>query len=169
MSIHGKTLIALGLFATLSVSSTLNAQQVDSFREDLRFQPFLYGSAGAFPSGSGGGGTFGLGGGMDFLVHNGLGLGGDVVLFGNNTFGFGVASLNVSYHFIPGSSRIIPFVKAGIGSGGELGYGGVAIGTVGGGVNLWSLRGVAIRIEVLDRFPTGGGDHHISAQFGVTF
>jgi hypothetical protein len=80
-----------------------------------------------------------------------------------------VASLNVSYHFIPGSSRFIPFVKAGIGSCGELGGGGVAIGTVGGGVNLWSLKGAAFRIEVLDRFAIEGGDHHIGVHFGVTF
>jgi len=169
MSIHGRTLFLLGLFTTLAMSVTATAQPPDSFRKDLRFQPFVYGSLGAFSSGAGGGGTYGFGGGVDWLVAKGLGLGGDVVLFGNDTFAFGVASLNVSYHFIPTSRRIVPFIKAGIGSGGEVGYGGVSIGTIGGGVNLWSSRGVAVRIELLDRFPIEGGDHHIGAQLGLTF
>jgi hypothetical protein len=169
MRIYGKSLIVLGMLTALAMSATATAQPADSFRKDLRFQPFVYGSLGGFPSGAGGGGTFGFGGGVDWLVANGLGLGGDIVLFGNNTFGFGVASVNASYHFIPSRSRIVPFVKAGIGSGGELGEGGVSIGTIGGGVNLWSSRGMAVRIEVLDRFPIEGGDHHIAAQLGITF
>lgn len=156
-----------------SVSSVVAAQETpsraDSFEHDLRSQPYLYGSIGGFPSGAGGPVTYGLGFGVDFLAYKGLGLGGDVVVFGNQTFSFGVASLTTSYHFVPPSSRLVPFVKAGFGSGGEMGYGGVVFAGFGGGVNLWRLDGAAIRIEIMDRFPTDGGDHHISLQLGITF
>lgn len=155
------------LLVTLSMSSLAAAQ--DSFEEDLRSQPFLYGSVGAFPSGAGGSVTYGLGFGIDFLAYEGLGLGGDVVAFGNNSFAFGIASLTTSYHFVPRRSRVVPFVKAGIGAGGELGYDGVSFASFGGGVNLWKLDGKAFRIEVVDHFPTSGGDHHINVQLGVTF
>ena len=173
MTISTSTMMTgLGLLVALSMSSVVQAQAfsaADSFEQDLRSQPYLYGSVGAFPSGAGGGATFGFGLGMDFLAYKGLGFGGDLAVFGNNTFGFGVASFTTSYHFIPASSRLVPFVKAGIGTGGELGYGGVTFASFGGGVNLWKIDGAAFRIEVMDRFPTDGGDHHINVQFGITF
>jgi hypothetical protein len=154
-----------GLLVSL-MSPVVNAQ--DAFEQDLRSQPFVYGSVGAFPSGAGGGATFGFGVGMDFLVKKGLGLGGDLALFGNSTFGFGVASFIGSYHFVRSSSDIVPFVQAGIGTGGEIGEN-VAFASFGGGVNLWKIDGAAIRIEVMDRFPTSGGDHHVNLQLGLTF
>ena len=84
---------------------------------------------------------------------------------------FSVLSVSPSYHFIRASSRVVPFVKAGIGTGGvlEYGSGGVGFASFGGGVNLWKLGGSALRIEVVDRFPLDGGDHHINVQLGLTF
>lgn len=155
--------------AALILGFTWVPAQADTLDEDLRVQPYLFGSVGAFPSGAGGPVTYGFGFGMDFLAYRGLGLGGSAVLFGNDTFGFGVASLDASYHFVEVSGRAIPFVKAGIGTGGEIGYGGVTFLSFGGGVNLWKLDGAAIRLEVMDRFPADGGDHHISLQIGLTF
>ena len=158
------------LVVVLSASSVVSAQESDaSFREDLRVQPYLTGSIGAFPSGAGGGLTYGLGFGADFLAVGGLGFGGDLAIFGSNAYGFSVLSFNTSYHFIRESSRLVPFIKGGIGTGGEVGYGGVTFGSFGGGVNLWNLGGSAVRIEVVDHFPIEGGDHHLNVQLGLTF
>lgn len=136
--------------------------------EDLKLQPFIYGAVGGFPSGSGGSVTYGGGGGVDGLLYEGLALGGDLSIFGNGTFSFAVAVFNVSYHFMVGESRSVPFIKAGFGAGGE-GGAGVGFFSFGGGVNLWSNHGRAFRLEVVDRFPAEGGDHHINAQFGLTW
>lgn len=170
MKYRASLTMGLVLAIALSASSVSSAQgSGSSFREDLRSQPFLTGSIGAFPSGAGGALTYGLGFGADFLAFEGLGLGGDLAIFGSNAYGFSVLSFNTSYHFIRESSRVVPFFKGGIGTGGEVGYGGVTFGSFGGGVNLWNLGGSALRIEVVDRFPIEGGDHHINVQLGLTF
>lgn len=153
-----------------AASSVVSAQESSaSFREDLRSQPSLTGSIGAFPSGAAGGTTYGYGLGWDYLVAHGFGLGGDIAVFGGGSFGFGVMSFNPSYHFIRESSRVVPFVKGGIGTGGAIGYGGVTFASFGGGLNLWKLGGSALRMEVVDRFPLEGGDHHVNVQLGLTF
>lgn len=154
--------VLLGVFLV-----TAPAAAQESFEEDFRSQPYVFGALGGFPSGRGGGTTIGVGGGMDYLVGGALGVGGELIVFGNGSFAFSVASLNASYHFVP-NERFTPFVRAGIGAGGELGYA-VAFGTVGVGVNLWRLTGAAIRLEVVDRFPLEGGDHHAAVQVGITF
>lgn len=136
--------------------------------EDLKLQPYLYGTIGGFPSGSGGGMTLGFGGGMDWLVYEGLGLGFDVVVFGNDTFGFALASFDVSYQFISKRRRFVPFVLAGVGAGGE-GGSAVTIVSLGGSVNLWTARGMAFRVAVRGRVPADGGDVNVGAEIGVTF
>ena len=144
------------------------AQDLD--RDDLRSQPYLYGSVGGFTSGAGGGVTYGFGGGADWLVYGGLGLGVDATIFGSNAYGFFVGSFDVSYHIIPSSSRIVPFVVGGIGFGGESGSeSSVAIANFGGGVNLWTGNGMALRIEVRAHVPVEGGDTHVGARVGLTF
>jgi len=170
MKYRSTVVMGIILAVALAASSVVSAQESSaSFRDDLRSQPALTGSIGAFPSGAAGGTTYGYGFGMDYLVVDGFGLGGDIAVFGGSSFGFGVLSFSPSYHFIRESSRVVPFVKAGIGTGGEIGYGGVGIASFGGGLNLWKLGGSALRIEIVDRFPIEGGDHHINVQAGLTF
>ena len=160
------TQTGLTVVALVSLSGFAAAETVE---EDMRAQPYVYTAFGAFSSGAGGSATWGVGAGMDFLMRGGFGLGGEVVGFGNQSYGFAIAALNASYHFAPSANQLSPFVKVGFGTGGEIGYGGVSFVNVGGGVNLWKLSGAAIRIEALDRFPAEGGDHHVSVQLGVTF
>ena len=159
-------LIALALSPALRADQGGAGDRVDY--GDLKTQPFIYGSIGAFTSGAGGGVTVGAGGGLDWLAYEGLGLGFDLVVFGSSSYSFAVASVDVSYHFIPGSGRIVPFVVAGIGAGGE-GGSSVTIASFGGGLNLWTGRGLALRAEVRARVPAEGGDTHVSAQLGITF
>jgi hypothetical protein len=148
------------------VASPLVAQDLD--RDDLRTQPYIYGGVGAFPSGAGGGATFGFGGGADWLVYRGLGIGVDATIFGNDVYSFFVGSLDISYHIIPSSGRLVPFVVAGIGFGGE-GGSSVGIASLGAGVNVWTAKGMAVRIQVRARVPTEGGDTHVGAEIGLTF
>jgi len=156
-------------FTAAALLSMCAFTAAETIEEDMRAQPYFYTALGAFPSGSGGSSTWGIGAGMDFLMRGGFGLGGEVVGFGNQNYGFAIAALNASYHFAPSGQQLSPFVKVGFGTGGEVGYGGVSFVNVGGGVNLWKLSGAAIRIEALDRFPTQGGAHHVSVQLGLTF
>jgi hypothetical protein len=115
-----------------------------------------------------GGATFGFGGGADWLVYRGLGIGVDATIFGNDVYSFFVGSLDISYHIIPSSGRLVPFVVAGIGFGGE-GGSSVGIASLGAGVNVWTAKGMAVRIQVRARVPTEGGDTHVGAEIGLTF
>ena len=156
------TVVALGVMLF-----GVEAGAQESIQERAKVMPFLYGSIGGFPSGSGGSVTYGGGGGADFLAAGGVGVGGELAVFGNDTFSFAVATAHGSYHFLS-DHRAVPFVKAGFGLGGEAGSA-VAFLAFGGGVNLWTDGGRAFRIELVDRFPAEGGDHHLNVQLGLTW
>ncbi len=166
MSFLANPASVLQVVLLLFLAAPALAQGLD--RDDLESQPYLYGSVGAFTSGAGGGATYGFGAGADWLVFEGLGLGVDATIFGSNAYGFFVGSFDVSYHIIPSSSRIVPFIVGGIGFGGESGSS-VGIANFGGGVNLWTGNGMAVRIEARARIPVEGGDTHVAAQIGLTF
>jgi len=93
----------------------------------------------------------GAGGGGEGLLWRGLALGGDITYQSFvGDFGFGTAGLNVGYHFVnrdkPG--KFDPFVKiiplgVAVTSGGMGGWGGM-----GGGLNYWFKRSMALRTEV---------------------
>jgi hypothetical protein len=140
-----------------------------AFRDDLRLQPYVYGGGGSFISY--GGSVFEFGGGLDWLVKNGLGLGGSLGVLGDGSSAISVASFDVSYHFIRDSSRLVPFVFTGIagGSAAEYGTEGYTFIDAGGGLNLWR-EGLAFRIEARGRFdPSDYGDHQVGVRLGITF
>lgn len=140
------------------------------FRQDLKLQPYVFGGGGSFISY--GGTVFEFGGGLDWLVKGGLGLGFSLSVLGDPSAAIGVASFDVSYHFIRDSSPIVPFVFAGIagGSAAEYGTEGYTFIDLGGGANLWSSMGLAFRVEARGRFdPTEYGDHQVGIRLGVTF
>jgi hypothetical protein len=142
--------------------------QVDR-RSDLRFQPYIYAGPAKFTSY--GGSAFEFGGGMDWLVHGGLGLGFDASILGDGASAVASGSLNVSYHFIPQSPGLVPFVVAGIGGAGapEYGLDGWTWVNFGGGVNYWLGNGMAFRVEVRGRFEPEYGDNVVGLRMGVTF
>jgi hypothetical protein len=116
--------------------------------------------------------TLELGGGMQWLVWNGLGVGFDASLMGSlECFSCGVVGLgsfDVTYHFIRPSRRLVPFVLAGVGVIASTEGADAPLANLGGGVNYWFDSGVALRLELRDRFDTGG-THHVEARIGVTF
>src|SRR5262249_55700117 len=87
-----------------------------------------------------GGGALHFGVGGEGLVYKGLGVGGDVGygrFIGRDNNGFGVVSVNGSYHFTNAtrSGQLAPFVTGGY----SLLFSGDAVNAInlGGGVNLW--------------------------------
>ena len=133
---------------------------------DLKQQGYLYGG----PLGriTYGGALLEFGGGFDYLVYKGLGIGASLGIAGGQAGAAVFPSLDVSYHFIPKSRRIVPFVMAGVGAIGTEGGSSPTL-NVGGGVNLWSGRGAAFRIQVRGRYDTEYDEHTVALQLGVTF
>jgi hypothetical protein len=139
--------------------------------EDLRRQPYLFGAPGVILYG-GGASTFEFGGGMQWLVYEGLGLGFDTsILSPADCFGCGgvfFGSFDASYQFVPSSGRMVPFVVGGLGMGAAFAEDGAFLGNVGGGIHYWFENRIALRFEVRDRFDPSGG-HLLAFRVGVTF
>jgi hypothetical protein len=153
-----------------SLDPTHASDSTAEFRRDLKFQPYVFAGSGSFISY--GGTVFEFGGGLDWLVKGGLGLGFSLSVLGDASAAIAIASFDVSYHFIRDSSPVVPFVFAGIagGSPAEYGIDGYTFLDLGGGVNLWSSAGLAFRAEVRGRFdPTEYSDHQVGVRLGVTF
>ena len=155
----------IALSMLLSVP-TLSTAQID---EDLKQQGYVFAAPGAFiPEGAT---TLEFGGGMQWLVYRGLGLGFDASLVRSaecfDCGGLALGSLDASYHFVPSSGRLVPFVLGGIG-GVALDGGGAALVSAGGGINYWFENGMALRLEARDRFD-GSGAHLFGVRIGITF
>lgn len=109
-------------------------------------------------------------GGGDAFLYRGLSLGGELgyYRFMENSPGFGVTTLNVGYHFVnrdrPG--RVEPFVSAGV-LGAAFGGGAVGAGSLGGGINYWFHRRVALRLE--GRLYGMGDEALVLFRIGMSF
>ncbi|MGH9391681.1 MAG: hypothetical protein ACRD1Z_18935 [Vicinamibacteria bacterium] len=156
-----------GWIALLLLSvPALSTAQID---EDLRQQGYLFAAPGAFVA-EGIAATLEVGGGMQWLVYRGLGLGFDASVMGFAeclSCWLALGSLDASYHFVPSSGRLVPFVLGGVG-GAVFGDGGAGLASAGGGINYWFENGMALRLEVRDRFD-GDGVHNLGVRFGITF
>jgi hypothetical protein len=151
----------------LLLTPALSRAQVE---EDLRRQGYVFAAPGAFVY-EGAATTFELGGGMEWLVHRGLSFGFDASLMGFrecfSCVSMALGSVDAAYHFIPSGGRLVPFVLGGIG-GIAIDGGAAVLGNVGGGFNYWFENGMALRVEVRDRFHTDGV-HLVGVRVGVTF
>lgn len=104
-----------------------------------------------------------FGGGGEFLIGHGVGLGGELLrstqTWLGTTIGTTVGSIDASYHFGPStdSRKVEPFVTGGYTffyRAADLGHeNGVNFG---GGVNIWLSRHAALRLEIRDDI--GGRD-----------
>jgi hypothetical protein len=159
---------ALGIAVLLLGVAALSRAEIP---DDQRRQPYLFGAPGMIVY-EGGLATVEFGGGMQWLVHRGLGLGFDAAtLTPVECFACGgvfFASMDASYHFVSSSGRVVPFVFGGLGIGAVFAENGVWLGNAGAGFNYWLENGMALRFEVRDRFDPSGG-HMLGFRVGVTF
>jgi hypothetical protein len=136
--------------------------------DDLRRQGYVFAAPGTFVSEDAT--TLEFGGGVQWLVAGGLGLGFDASLMGYTecfSCAMWLGSIDASYHFVRSSGRLVPFVLGGIG-GAAFEGGSAALVSAGGGVNYWFENGMALRLEVRDRFD-GEGVHNLGFRVGITF
>ena len=124
-----------------------------------------------------------FGGGGEYVMENGIGVGADAgaigLLFGGTT---GTLSLNGSYHFR--HQRLVdPFVTAGyslffdrtamsfIFPSPEVHQENLSLFNFGGGTNLWFSRHVGAKIELRDHVHSGSGStvHYAEFMLGLGF
>jgi hypothetical protein len=123
-----------------------------------------------------------FGGGGEYVMKNGIGVGADAgaigLLFGGTT---GTLSLNGYYHFR--RQRLVdPFVTAGYSLffdrtatsfffGTEVHQGNLSLFNFGGGTNLWFSRHVGATIELRDHVHSGSGStvHYAEFILGLAF
>jgi hypothetical protein len=127
-------------------------------------------------------GTLQVGGGGEVIFPSGVGVGAELGFLGPWDYfadgGFGVLSLNGSYHFGRHGSRVRPFVTGGWSV--TFREGSETLWNLGGGVQYWFRRGLALRLEFRDHIHLDGvyvidGDvdcenlHYWGVRIGLSF
>jgi len=151
------------LVATASSVATARAQGAYGY---------VFGAPGAASCCGESKGTFHVGGGGEFITPIGIGVGGEIGFLGPwDSFGdgLGVLSLNGSYHFGRGNSRLRPFVTGGYSL--LFREGSANLWNVGGGVQYWFREGLALRVEFRDHVDTEYGEtgHFWGVRVGLSF
>ena len=113
--------------------------------------------------------TVHVGGGGEGLFYKGLGAGAEIGYLGRDGFrgGFGVASVNVVYHFQRPGQKLVPFVTG----GGTVAFstGATGGGNLGGGVQYWMKDRVALRFEFRDHIISSDSPHFYGFRVGIAF
>jgi hypothetical protein len=110
-----------------------------------------------------------VGGGGEAIVGKGFGLGGELGYLAptrSASNGFGLGSVNLSYHF-NNSQKLAPFVTG----GGSFAFRGGAIGggNIGGGVHYWMRDNVGLRLEVRDFIFSSDSPNTVVLRVGLSF
>jgi hypothetical protein len=139
------------------------------FERDVRQQGYIFGGAGSMSNV--GSALYELGGGYDWIFYRGLGLGAEASLLGDQSTGIVTGGVQMSYHFLPDSPGIEPFVVGGMSFGGapEYGLSGYTWANAGGGFNYWFHNGMALRVEVRGRLDVEYDDDMVLLRVGLTF
>lgn len=127
------------------------------------------------PGGATGGGmtdtTLHFGGGGEGLLYKGLGVGAEVGYLGPTAGlgdGFGLFSVNGSYHVLPkNEGKVAPFVTAGYSLSFRSGT--ANLFNFGGGINYWISKRVGLRLEFRDHVWFEGPIHYWGFRIGVAF
>jgi hypothetical protein len=135
-------------------------------------QGYLYVAPGAGVSSGGSAGTLHFGGGGEFNIYKGVGVGGEIGYLSpirSMGSGVGVFSLNGLYSFRKdGRSKVVPFVTAGYSLLFRRGH--LNAFNFGGGVNYWFSKRTGLRFEFRDYVrPEYLGSHIIEGRIGVNF
>jgi hypothetical protein len=110
------------------------------------------------------------GGGGEGYFGTGVGIGAEIGYIAgsrNSSSGFGIASVNTSYHFLR-NQKVIPFVTGGA-SVGFAGGGSAGGGNFGGGVNYWMNNKLGLRFEVRDHIFSSDSPHTVIFRVGLSF
>lgn len=117
-------------------------------------------------------GVYHIGVGADAVFWRGLGFSPEVGYVTGTTSnfqdGFGLGSLNGTYHFAR-RNRLDPFVTGGYSIIFRSGH--VNLANFGGGVNWWFLKRLGLKLEFRDHVDVqNGGNFHLwQGRFGLTF
>ena len=149
------------VFAALFLPSLAFGQQTERSG-----QRYVFAAVGGWPAEFGPDTQLGLGFGGEKRVYRSVGVGGEIQAFwgvGHNYGGL-VATANGSYHFphIGASGKWVGFGTGGfsaIAEGGEGSGGGIVGFNLGGGLNYWTSRDRALRVEFRD---------HVSFDYAAT-
>jgi hypothetical protein len=117
-------------------------------------------------------GTYHLGGGGEAVFADAVGVGAEIGYlnaFEEGSEGFGVFSVNGTYHFGGGQPRpkLRPFVTGGYTLAFRDGHGNLF--NLGGGVDYWLGRRAALRVELRDHIWSAEDVHVWEVRVGVTF
>jgi len=110
-----------------------------------------------------------VGGGGEGYFGNGVGLGGEIGYLttkDSSSEGFGLASVNTSYHFLR-SQKVVPFITGGA----SLAFRQSALGggNFGGGAHYWMSDRLGLRFEVRDHIFSSDSPHTVIFRVGLTF
>jgi hypothetical protein len=110
-----------------------------------------------------------VGGGGEAIVAGGLGVGGEIGYLANTrsvSDGFGLGSVNLSYHFNR-AQKLVPFVSGGASLAFRSGAAGG--GNIGGGVHYWMGDKVGLRLEVRDFIFSSDSPNTVVFRVGLSF
>jgi len=132
-----------------------------------RGQGYIFAAPGAVERG--GAATLHFGGGGEGLFYRGLGAGAEIGFMGparNLGEGFGVFSVNGSYHF-QRDKKLVPFVTSGY----SLFFrnGSANLVNFGGGVHYWFRKGIGLRVEFRDHVQPNPTVNFWQFRFGLAF
>ena len=112
-----------------------------------------------------------VGGGGEALLYKGFGLGGEIGYFApfeSAGDGFGLASVNLGYHFkTKASQKVVPFVTGGYSV--AFRNNSSSGGNVGGGVHYWMKDKVGLRFEFRDHIFSSDSPRVYSFRVGFSF
>jgi hypothetical protein len=114
----------------------------------------------------------GVAGGGDGFLWKGIALGGDIGYFRfveRGSRGFGLANVNIGYHFVNRRkpTRLDSFVSTSVLGAGFSGGGLARSGALGGGVNYWFRPRIGLRTE--GRVYGFGGEALVMFRIGLSF
>jgi hypothetical protein len=157
--------VVIAFFALALVPASALAQK----RDMPRGWGYGFGAIGS-SSGDFGHTTVHVGAGGEGLFYKGLGAGAEIGYLAPTRSlgdGFGVASVNVAYHFVKPGRKLVPFVTGGYSllfrNGSSSG------GNIGGGVQYWMKDRVALRFEFRDHIISSDSPHFYGFRVGLAF
>ena len=167
--------LAVGLLLALFLAPGSQAQSTtgtmpEESRQGHRGQGYLFIAPGMYIGNADSIAILHVGGGGEFLVYRGLGVGAEVGAIGalqESRDGLGLFSANGSYHFSR-LRKLSPFLSGGYSIVG--GNGQRNLVNFGGGVNYWLRERIGLRLEFRDHvYADGTGRQLLGFRVGFAF